>query len=102
MLRKQHRPRKQPDDETFRVIGQRGAARELRVVPKPDKPVAPRACWLFRNLPLTQRFVRSAIYWQLESRALGFVVNPKLMTLPMKLSRSYLEHSVKAFTSALA
>ncbi|HEY2605388.1 MAG TPA: NAD(P)/FAD-dependent oxidoreductase [Paraburkholderia sp.] len=65
------------------------------IMPKPDKPVAPRARWLFRHLPLTQRFVRSAIYWQLESRALGFVVNPKLMTLPMRLSRSYLEHCVK-------
>ncbi|KAA1011934.1 NAD(P)/FAD-dependent oxidoreductase [Paraburkholderia panacisoli] len=65
------------------------------IMPKADKPVAPRARWLFRHLPLTQRFVRSAIYWQLESRALGFVVNPKLMALPMKLSRHYLEHSVK-------
>lgn len=64
------------------------------IMPKPDKPVAPGARWLFLHLPLTQRLMRTAIYWQLESRALGFVVNPKLMTLPMKLSRRYLERSV--------
>jgi hypothetical protein len=31
MLRKQHRPREPPEDETFRVIDQRGAARDIRV-----------------------------------------------------------------------
>jgi cation diffusion facilitator CzcD-associated flavoprotein CzcO len=65
------------------------------IMPKPDKPVAVRVRWLFRRLPLTQRFVRGATYWRLESRAPGFVVNPKLMALPMKLSQSYLERSVK-------
>ncbi|WCM21947.1 NAD(P)/FAD-dependent oxidoreductase [Paraburkholderia bryophila] len=64
------------------------------IMPKPDKPVGPRAQWLFRHLPLTQRFVRSAIYWQLESRAIAFVVNPKLMKMPMKFGLSYLERRV--------
>ncbi|NML31053.1 flavin-containing monooxygenase [Paraburkholderia antibiotica] len=64
------------------------------VMPKPDKPIGPRARWLFRTLPFTQRFVRSAIYWQLESRAIAFVVNPKLMKLPMKFGLSYLERRV--------
>ncbi|MEC5405508.1 NAD(P)/FAD-dependent oxidoreductase [Paraburkholderia sp. MPAMCS5] len=65
------------------------------VMPKPDKPIGPRARWLFEHLPFTQRFVRSAIYWQLESRAIAFVVNPKLMKLPMKFGLSYLERRVK-------
>jgi cation diffusion facilitator CzcD-associated flavoprotein CzcO len=39
--------------------------------------------------------VRSAIYWQLESRAIGFVVNPKLTKYPMKFALSYLERRVK-------
>ncbi|CAB3699535.1 flavin-containing monooxygenase [Paraburkholderia rhynchosiae] len=65
------------------------------VMPKPDKPVGPRARWLFEHLPFTQRFVRSAIYWQLESRAIGFVVNPKLMKRPMKFALGYLERRVK-------
>jgi cation diffusion facilitator CzcD-associated flavoprotein CzcO len=65
------------------------------IMPKPDKPVSPRAQWWFRHVPLTQRLVRSAIYWQLESRALGFVVNPNLMKYPMRFALSYLERRVK-------
>ncbi|HZZ10228.1 MAG TPA: NAD(P)/FAD-dependent oxidoreductase [Paraburkholderia sp.] len=65
------------------------------IMPKPNKPVGPRAHWLFRNLPFTQRFVRSAIYWQLESRAIAFVVNPKLMKFPQKFGMSYLARRIK-------
>ncbi|OAJ55199.1 4-hydroxyacetophenone monooxygenase [Paraburkholderia ginsengiterrae] len=65
------------------------------VMPKPNKPIGSRAHWLFRNLPATQFFVRSAMYWQHESRAIAFVVNPKLMKFPMKFSLSYLERRVK-------
>ena len=65
------------------------------IMPKPDKPVSKRAQWWFRYLPFTQRFVRSTIYWQLESRAIAFVVNPKLMKYPMKFGLSYLERRVK-------
>lgn len=65
------------------------------IMPKPDKPVSERARWWFRHLPFTQRFVRSAIYWQLESRAIAFVVNPKLLNIPMKFGLSYLERRVK-------
>ncbi len=64
------------------------------IMPKPDKPVGPRMQWLFHHLPFTQRFVRGAIYWQLESRAVAFVVNPKLMKLPMKFSLGYLRRRV--------
>jgi cation diffusion facilitator CzcD-associated flavoprotein CzcO len=65
------------------------------IMPKPDKPVGERVQWWFRHVPFTQRFVRSAIYWQLESRAIGFVVNPKLMQFPMKFAFSYLERRVQ-------
>ncbi|WP_415117322.1 flavin-containing monooxygenase [Paraburkholderia sp.] len=65
------------------------------IMPKADKPVGPRARWLFRTLPFTQRFVRGALYWQHESRAIAFVVNPKLMNVPMKFGLSYLERRVK-------
>jgi cation diffusion facilitator CzcD-associated flavoprotein CzcO len=65
------------------------------IMPKPDKSIGPRARWFFKHLPFTQRFVRNAIYWQLESRAIAFVVNPKLMKFPMKFGLSYLERRVK-------
>jgi cation diffusion facilitator CzcD-associated flavoprotein CzcO len=64
-------------------------------MPKPDKPVSERARWLFKHLPFTQRCVRSAIYWQMESRGLGFFVNPKLVNPAMKFAHSYLERRVK-------
>ena len=65
------------------------------IMPRPDKPVSERAQWWFRHVPLTQRLVRSAIYWRLESRAIGFIVNPKLMKFPIKFGLSYLERRVK-------
>jgi cation diffusion facilitator CzcD-associated flavoprotein CzcO len=65
------------------------------IMPRPDKPISERAQWWFRHLPFTQRFVRSAIYWQLESRAIAFVVNPELMKYSMKFGLSYLERRVK-------
>jgi cation diffusion facilitator CzcD-associated flavoprotein CzcO len=65
------------------------------IMPRPDKPVSARAQWCFRHLPFTQRLVRNAIYWQLESRAIGFVVNPKLTKYPMKFALSYLARRVK-------
>jgi cation diffusion facilitator CzcD-associated flavoprotein CzcO len=48
------------------------------IIPKPDRAVSPREQRIHRQFPVTQRLRRSAIYWQLESRALGFM-NPKLM-----------------------
>lgn len=65
------------------------------IMPKPDKPISERTQWWFRHLPFTQRLVRHTIYWQLESRAIAFVVNPKLMKFPMKFGLSYLERRVK-------
>jgi len=65
------------------------------IMPKPDRPIGRRAHWFFRHLPFTQRVVRAATYWQLESRAVAFVVNPKLMKYPMKFGLSYLERRVK-------
>jgi cation diffusion facilitator CzcD-associated flavoprotein CzcO len=65
------------------------------IMPKPDKPISESARWFFRNLPFTQRCVRSAIYWQMESRGIAFFVNPKLTEPAMKFARSYLERRVK-------
>ncbi|MBN3753522.1 NAD(P)/FAD-dependent oxidoreductase [Paraburkholderia sp. Tr-20389] len=65
------------------------------IMPKPDKPIGDRARWLFKHLPFTQRFVRSAIYWQMESRGIAFFVNPRLVNPAMKFARSYLQRRVK-------
>jgi cation diffusion facilitator CzcD-associated flavoprotein CzcO len=65
------------------------------IMPKPNKRISERARWLFEHVPFTQRVVRSAIYWKLESQAIAFVRHPQLMKRPMKLCLSYLERRVK-------
>jgi cation diffusion facilitator CzcD-associated flavoprotein CzcO len=64
------------------------------VIPRNDKPVE-----RWRNL-LRSRFrpyawfVRKLIYWMLEIRAIGFVVNPKILERREADIRRFLEHSV--------
>ncbi|MDR6373427.1 flavin-containing monooxygenase [Paraburkholderia caledonica] len=65
------------------------------IMPKPNKRISERARWLFEHVPFTQRVVRSAIYWKLESQAIAFVRHPQLMKRPMKLCLSYLARRVK-------
>ena len=64
------------------------------LMPKPDRASGPLRRWLLRRVPLTRRLTRQAIYWQLEMRALGFVVDPKLMALPARLSLRHLRRAV--------
>jgi cation diffusion facilitator CzcD-associated flavoprotein CzcO len=64
------------------------------VVPRGDRPVAPWQRWLFRVLPVTQRIVRSATYWSLELRVLGFSVDPRLMRLLQPVALRHLHRQV--------
>jgi cation diffusion facilitator CzcD-associated flavoprotein CzcO len=49
---------------------------------------------MFRMLPGTQRLYRNGIYWMLESRAVGFTINPKMMGLAQAIARKHLEKQV--------
>lgn len=49
---------------------------------------------MFRLLPITQRVVRTRIYWRQELIALGFVYRPGMMESPMELARRYLAKQV--------
>ncbi|WP_309491399.1 flavin-containing monooxygenase [Trinickia mobilis] len=64
------------------------------IMPKQDRALGERTQRLFKRVPFTQRLVRSALYWQHESRALAFVAHPNLMKWPMKFSLSYLERRI--------
>lgn len=64
------------------------------IMPRPDRPIGPRAQRIFRLLPLAQRLARWSLYWRHEARALGFIVNPKWMKAPMRFASSYLERRV--------
>jgi cation diffusion facilitator CzcD-associated flavoprotein CzcO len=65
------------------------------IMPRRDRAIDARRRWVYRHVPLAQRLARAAIYWQLESRALGFVVDQRLLNAPMKFARNYLAHKVK-------
>ncbi|MEQ8800334.1 MAG: NAD(P)/FAD-dependent oxidoreductase [Salinisphaeraceae bacterium] len=64
------------------------------VVPKPDRAVTRLEQALFKRLPSAQLAVRNTLYWQLESRALAFVVQPRLMKLMERQARSHLRKQV--------
>ena len=55
-------------------------------MPKPDRPLSARERWMFRHLPVTQRIWRTALYWMLESRVLGFTIHPSLMKTAQKIA----------------
>jgi cation diffusion facilitator CzcD-associated flavoprotein CzcO len=64
------------------------------IVPKMDRPVRRWEQRLFQKVPAAQRLLRNGIYWMLESRAVGFTVNPKLMKPAQAIARRHLERQV--------
>ncbi len=64
------------------------------IVPRDDRAIGPGRQALFRRLPVTQRLARSAIYWQLEARALGFAVDPRVLALGEQAARAHLARQV--------
>ncbi|MEV4107527.1 NAD(P)/FAD-dependent oxidoreductase [Nonomuraea sp. NPDC049695] len=61
--------------------------------PKPDFAFSRGARRILRA-PGLARTMRGALYWALESRALGFTVDPRLMKVHEKLARRHLEAQV--------
>jgi cation diffusion facilitator CzcD-associated flavoprotein CzcO len=64
------------------------------VISKPDRAITAFERWLFRVIPFLQVLFRTAIYWMLEARVLGFV-NPKLMERFETIAGRHLEKQVK-------
>jgi cation diffusion facilitator CzcD-associated flavoprotein CzcO len=65
------------------------------IVPKADRPIGRFEQALYRAFPLLQRLHRLFIYWMLELRVLGFVINPKIMALPQRAAVRYIEETVR-------
>jgi cation diffusion facilitator CzcD-associated flavoprotein CzcO len=65
------------------------------ILPKPDRPIRDRVKRLLRAVPLARWLYRAWIYWLHELRAVGFVVDPRLMKAAEKLARAYLAEQVK-------
>lgn len=64
------------------------------VVPKPDRAITWAEKQLFKRLPAAQLALRNALYWQLESRALAFVVDTRLMAFAEREARAHLRKQV--------
>jgi cation diffusion facilitator CzcD-associated flavoprotein CzcO len=64
------------------------------IQPKPDFVIPPWARRAFRYVPGAQRLFRDAIYWVLETRAVGFTISPKLMAPQEKVARTHLARQV--------
>ena len=62
--------------------------------PRPDAEIPARLRGALEAAPLAGRAVRDAIYWGLETRALGFAVHPGLMAPLAALARRHLRHQV--------
>jgi cation diffusion facilitator CzcD-associated flavoprotein CzcO len=64
------------------------------IIPRGDAEVGPLRRALRRWVPGYAWLVRKLVYWSQEVRAIGFVVNPKLLEAREKLIRRYIERSV--------
>ncbi|WP_406319819.1 NAD(P)/FAD-dependent oxidoreductase [Streptosporangium sp. NBC_01639] len=60
---------------------------------RPDFPISPRMRAAL-TVPGAARALRNAIYWALETRALGFAVDPRLMKAHEKTARRHLADQV--------
>jgi cation diffusion facilitator CzcD-associated flavoprotein CzcO len=65
------------------------------IAPKPDHAIAPWRQRLFGWLRPAHWLHRAWLYWALEARALGFVVDPRLLKLLERLLRRYLVAEVR-------
>jgi cation diffusion facilitator CzcD-associated flavoprotein CzcO len=65
------------------------------VSPKPDREITPRQQSAFRDKPYVQKMVRGAIYWVLESMAVGYVVEPRLNKIREYRSLQFLRRTVR-------
>jgi cation diffusion facilitator CzcD-associated flavoprotein CzcO len=64
------------------------------IQPRPDIPVPARVRDTFAASPLAARVARDTLYWLLEARGFGFVVNPKLMAPQEQLARRHIEKQI--------
>ncbi|BCQ61980.1 hypothetical protein PBOI14_37300 [Pseudomonas sp. Boi14] len=64
------------------------------IMPKPDRELSAVERWAFKHLPFTQRLVRSALYWTLESRVIAFARRPRLMKVVQRVALRHLRKQV--------
>ncbi|QHS11520.1 NAD(P)/FAD-dependent oxidoreductase [Sinimarinibacterium sp. NLF-5-8] len=65
------------------------------VLPKPDRKISRLEQTLFERFPLLQKSLRGALYTQLESRAVAFDLQPRLMKAVGAIAKLYIRSKVK-------
>lgn len=64
------------------------------IMPKPDRKIRAAEKALFRRVPQSQALLRNSIYWQLEARVLGFVLNPRILKLGELQARRHIRRQI--------
>lgn len=64
------------------------------ILPKADRPMGQREMKIYAAVPLVQRAHREALFWLNESRALGFVVDPKIMMRAQRLALRFMQRAL--------
>lgn len=65
------------------------------IISKQDRAISDEERLLYSILPFTQQIYREFIYWVLEIRILGLVINPEIMKAFEQAAREYLKKSIK-------
>ena len=65
------------------------------VQPRPDREISPRQQRVLRDRPFVQQIARRAIYWVLETMAVGYVVDPRINRIRELRSTAFLRQSVR-------
>ncbi|HEY1075546.1 MAG TPA: NAD(P)/FAD-dependent oxidoreductase [Fontimonas sp.] len=66
------------------------------IMPKPDRAISTLEQTLFARLPAAQTAIRGAIYGALESRAVAFTVEPRLMKLAQKVAEWHIRRQIRS------
>ncbi|MCH8498425.1 MAG: NAD(P)/FAD-dependent oxidoreductase [Marinobacter sp.] len=65
------------------------------IMPKPDREISALEKAMFRRVPATLNALRNAIYWGLEARVLGFVLNPRVLKIGELQAQRHIRSQIK-------
>lgn len=65
------------------------------IMSKPDRAISWTERNIFKRFPAAQKAFRDGIYWMLESRVLGFTVNPRLMVLAKRWALNHIRKQIQ-------
>jgi len=64
------------------------------IVPKRDREIGARERWALEHVPGAHTLRRTALYWAMESRVLGFAYAPSLLTYAEKVVKRFIAQQV--------